>query len=127
MASLDKGTDASPQTQRFLTSPPPQSRSAPAARALVPADEAALLGAAHDRTAKQVYAHVKQQCAKLQEAHYLPKAATERSVYDQWCYLRRKSREFKLSSTDYQLLAHLPHILGPAVFGHVEAREGGWR
>ena len=85
-----------------------------------------LLASAH-QTAKKVYTHVKRKCAELHDATYLPKAGTERAAYDQLYSLRGKSRARKLSAADYQLLARMPHILGPTVFGAVEKCDGGWR
>ena len=77
--------------------------------------------------ARKVYMHVKEQCVELHDARCLPKPHVERTRNDQLHYLRRVSRAFELGPSDYQLLAHLPHILGSEVFGHTEACDGGWR
>ena len=76
---------------------------------------------------RKVYEHVRLKCQELRDANYLPKYGQQYVQYGQLGYLRRLHKDGNLTPADYCLLAHLPHILGPAVFGRVEPSEKGWR
>ena len=84
-----------------------------------------MIGAAQAHT-QQVFAHV---CKVAKESHdplYLPKYSRgNTAAYDQLLRLRRKHRCGELRAPDYQLLARLPRILGPSVYGAVEECAGG--
>ena len=84
-----------------------------------------MFGAAKTHT-QQVYTYV---CKVVKESHdplYLPPVA-DKVAYRQLAYLRRKHKCGDLRAPDYQLLARLPRLLGPSVYGAVEECAGGFR
>ena len=57
----------------------------------------------------------------------LPHRCNDSAAYIQMKYLRRKHKYGELRAPDYHLLACLPRLLGPAVYGAVEECAGGYR
>ena len=55
----------------------------------------------------------------------------EDSPRDSWYngvqYVRRQSRKKLLEQVDIKLLAYIPHVFGPTVFGRVKKCGHGWR
>ena len=91
------------------------------------AEEKRLLDVAQT-SVQELFKHVRRLAKETRSPLYLPtKKNGERKLVDSLHFIRRKHKEGKLKSPDYQLLALAPHILGPTVYGAVETCEGGWR
>ena len=91
------------------------------------AEEKRLLGVAQT-SVQELFKHVRRLAKETRSPLYLPtKKNGERKLVDSLHFIRRKHKEGKLKSPDYQLLALAPHILGPTVYGAVETCESGWR
>ena len=68
-------------------------------------------------------------CRRTKDWTYVPKACKKSVEYNRFRYLRKLVNDdpSQLQPDDYKLLAYLPQILGPQVFGEVVAHEGRWR
>jgi len=82
------------------------------------AEENRLLAAAQKAAAK-VFEHVRRRG--------LPTRRCEPTAYHELFYLRTKHKNGYLTVADYQLLARIPCILGPTVYGDVEPHGDGYR
>ena len=75
----------------------------------------------------KVFAHVWKVAKETHDPLYLPYHRIGPAAYKQLWYLRQKHKCGELRAPDYQLLARLPRLLGPAVYGAVEECAGGYR
>ena len=90
------------------------------------AEERLLLRAA-TVLAQTVFKQVRRGIGQTGDPHYLPKACDEKPARNKLDYLRVRHRQGALTTADYRLLARLPHILGPAIYGDVEPHDAGYR
>jgi hypothetical protein len=90
------------------------------------AEEKRLLSVAQPAATK-VFEHVRRVAQKTHNPVYLPKHSDEPTAYKQLEYVRTKHNNGKLTVADYQLLARIPRILGPTVYGDVDPRDDGYR
>ncbi len=85
-----------------------------------------MFGAAQKPTQK-VFAHVWKVAKESHDPLYLPLRRNDPAGCQMLAYLRRKHKRGELRAPDYQLLARLPRLLGPSVYGAVEECAGGFR
>ena len=90
------------------------------------AEEDNLIRAAQ-RNTQVVFQYVRRLGEETRDPLYLPKSSDDRTNYKHLSYLRAKHQRGELEAADYQLLARLPRILGPAVYGAVEECADGYR
>ena len=90
------------------------------------AEENRLLAAAQ-KAATKVFEHVRRVAQTTHNAVYLPTRRCEPTAYHELFYLRTKHKNGYLTVADYQLLARIPRILGPTVYGDVEPHDDGYR
>ena len=78
---------------------------------------------------KRVFEHIFSGCLDSGTWCYVPKQATDKTEYRRLYDLRKLVVDdaSQLRPDDYELLAYLPHILGPQVFGETVSHESGWR
>ena len=78
---------------------------------------------------RKVFEHILDGRALTGNPMFLPKQSAQPTDYRRLYDLRKQACEdpSTLQPQDYELLAYLPHILGPEVFGEVVAHDGGWR
>ena len=75
---------------------------------------------------RKLYWQVHQSGPVTDSLDYLPKPRV-RQAYEQLRYVRTLHAGGKLTVSEYRVLAHIPQVLGPEVYGEVELSEGSYR
>ena len=75
---------------------------------------------------RKLYWQVHQSGPVTDSLDYLPKPR-DRQAYEQLRYVRTLHAGGKLTVSEYRVLAHIPQVLGPEVYGEVELSEGSYR
>jgi len=95
-------------------------------RVLSTAEEHVLLSSA-TRAVARAYRHVRDLATAIGHTNYLPTRGSSQEQHNRLSYIRTLGRKKQLGQADIKLLAYMPRILGPAVFGDVEVCDHGWR